>query len=97
MMIRTKTELIRWIFITLASMKGNGIKFVPYLVYELLDNSSVSSKVKERILIYTDQLETGKITPREYARLIFLEYPKPTRTGRILRYKVGEAVTLILK
>ncbi|CAJ31650.1 hypothetical protein AFV7_gp30 [Betalipothrixvirus pezzuloense] len=92
-----KTTFIRLCFWTLSQARMSGIKTTPKIMLYFLDEVKVSPRTKERLLLLIDELDTGKITPREFARRLFLEYPPPTRKGRVLSLKEFKRITSLGK
>jgi len=54
----------------------------------LLDQTRVVPKTKERLLILLDELDSGKITPREFVKRLFTEYPPPSKKVKVLNLKI---------
>jgi len=84
----TKTEFIRCVFILLANSRKYSIPEAIKISYMLLDQTKVSLKTKERLRSLLNELETGKITPREFARKLFMEYPAPSKKAKVLSLKI---------
>ncbi|AAL27748.1 hypothetical protein SIFV0037 [Sulfolobus islandicus filamentous virus] len=86
----TKTQFVRCVFLLLANSKKYTIPQAVRISYRLLDKTRVSLKTKERLLVLLDALESGKITPREFTKRLFLEYPKPSDKVKVLSLKIFE-------
>lgn len=86
----TKTQFIRCVFLLLANSKKYTISQAIMIAYRLLDRTRISERTKERLLMLLDALESGRITPREFAVQLSLEYPKPSEKVKILRVKICE-------
>ena len=84
----TKTQFIRCIYLLLANSRKYSISQAIRIAYLLLDRTKVSPKTKERLLVLLDELDSGKITPREFAGKLFREYPQPTKKIKILKLKI---------
>jgi hypothetical protein len=54
----------------------------------LLDRTKAVPRTKERLLILLDELDSGKITPREFVKKLFKEYPPPSRKVKVLKLKI---------
>jgi hypothetical protein len=54
----------------------------------LLDRTRVVPKTKERLMVLLDELDSGKITPREFAKKLFMEYPQPSKRVKVLKLKI---------
>jgi hypothetical protein len=66
----------------------NSIPQAIRIAYLLLDRTRVSPKTKERLIVLLDELDSGKITPREFARKLFMEYPQPSKKVKILKLRI---------
>ncbi|CAJ31526.1 conserved hypothetical protein [Betalipothrixvirus acidiani] len=97
MMTIKKTTFVRLCFWALSQARMSGIKVAPRIMLYFLDEVKASPRTKERLLLLIDELDTGKITPREFARRLFLEYPRPTRKGRVLSLKEFKRITSLGK
>jgi len=84
----TKTQFIRCVYLLLANSRKYSIPQAIRIAYMLLDQTRAVPRTKERLLILLDELDSGKITPREFARKLFMEYPRPTKKVKILRLKL---------
>jgi len=84
----TKTQFIRCVYLLLSNSRKYSIPQAIRISYLLLDRTKVSPKTKERLLVILDELDSGKITPREFARELFREYPRPTKKIKILKLKI---------
>jgi hypothetical protein len=84
----TKTQFIRCVYLLLANSRKYSIPQAIRIAYLLLDRTRVSTKTKERLLVLLDELDSGKITPREFARKLFMEYPQPSKNVKILKLKI---------
>jgi hypothetical protein len=71
----TKTQFIRCVYLLLSNSRKYSISQAIRISYLILDRTRVSPKTKERLLLLLDELDSGKITPREFARKLFREYP----------------------
>jgi hypothetical protein len=54
----------------------------------LLDRTKAVPRTKERLLLLLDELDSGKITPREFAKKLFKEYPPPSKKVKVLSLKI---------
>lgn len=86
----TKTQFIRYVFTLLANSKKYSTPQAVRISYSLLDKTKASPRTKEELMLLLDALDSGKITLRDFARKLFLEYPKPSEKVKILRLKVFE-------
>jgi hypothetical protein len=84
----TKTQFIRCVYLLLSNSRKYSISQAIRISYLILDRTRVSPKTKERLLVLLDELDSGKITPREFARKLFMEYPQPTKKIKILKLKI---------
>jgi len=84
----TKTQFIRCVYLLLSNSRKYSISQAIRISYLILDRTRVSHKTKERLLLLLDELDSGKITPREFARKLFMEYPQPTKKIKILKLKI---------
>ena len=84
----TKTQFIRCVYLLLANSRKYSIPEAIKIAYMLLDRTKVSSATKERLRLLLNDLETGKITPREFARKLFMEYPAPSKRAKVLSLKL---------
>jgi len=84
----TKTQFIRCVYLLLSNSRKYSISQAIRISYLILDRTRVSPKTKERLLVMLDELDSGKITPREFARKLFMEYPQPTKKIKILKLKI---------
>jgi len=84
----TKTQFIRCVYLLLSNSRKYSISQAIRILYLILDRTRVSPKTKERLLLLLDELDSGKITPREFARKLFMEYPQPTKKIKILKLKI---------
>lgn len=84
----TKTQFIRCVYLLLSNSRKYSISQAIRISYLILDRTRVSPKTKERLLLLLDELDSGKITPREFARKLFMEYPQPTKKIKILKLKI---------
>ncbi len=75
----TKTQFIRCVYLLLANSRKYSIPQAIRIAYLLLDRTRVSTKTKERLLVLLDELDSGRITPREFAGKLFSEYPQPSK------------------
>lgn len=89
----SKTTFIRLCFWILSQARRDAVKVMPEIMLIYLDEARMSPRTKEELLILIDRLYTGEITPKTFARLLFLQYPHPTRKGRILSLKEFKRVT----
>jgi len=87
-MISTKTEFVRCVYMLLANSKGYSIPRAVEIAYLLLDETRVAPRTKERLLLLLDALDSGRMTPREFVRELFKEYPTPSEKVKILRIKI---------
>ena len=87
-MVLTKTQFIRCVFLLLANSRKYSIPQAVRVAYILLDRTRVVPRTKERLLLLLDELDSGKITPREFAKRLFLEYPPPTKRVKVLKLKL---------
>ena len=86
----TKTQFIRCVYLLLANSRKYSISQAIRISYLLLDRTRAVPKTKERLLILLDELDSGKITPREFARKLFMEYPQPSKKVKVLSLKICE-------
>ena len=84
----TKTQFVRCVYLLLANSKKYSIPQAVRIAYLLLDRTKAVPRTKERILILLDELDSGKITPREFAKKLFLEYPPPSKKVKVLSLKI---------
>jgi hypothetical protein len=84
----TKTQFIRCVFLLLANSRKYSIPQAVRIAYILLDRTRAVPRTKERLLVLLDELDSGKITPREFAKKLFKEYPPPSRKVKILSLKI---------
>jgi hypothetical protein len=84
----TKTQFIRCVYLLLANSRKYSIPQAIRISYLLLDRTRVSVRTKERLLVLLDELDSGKITPREFAGKLFKEYPQPSEKVKILKLKI---------
>ena len=84
----TKTQFIRCVFLLLANSRKYSIPQAVRIAYILLDRTRVVPRTKERLLLLLDELDSGKITPREFAKRLFMEYPPPTKRVKVLSLKL---------
>ena len=84
----TKTQFVRCVYLLLANSKKYSIPQAIRIAYLLLDRTKAVPRTKERILILLDELDSGKITPREFAKKLFLEYPPPSKKIKVLSLKI---------
>jgi len=84
----TKTQFIRCVYLLLANSRKYSIPQAIRISYILLDRTRVSARTKERLLVLLDELDSGKITPREFAGKLFKEYPQPSEKVKILKLKI---------
>jgi len=84
----TKTQFIRCVYLLLSNSRKYSIPQAIRIAYLLLDRTRVSPKTKERLIVLLDELDSGKITPREFARKLFMEYPQPSKKVKILKLKI---------
>ena len=87
-MTLTKTQFIRCVFLLLANSRKYSIPQAVRIAYMLLDRTRVVPRTKERLLVLLDELDSGKITPREFTKKLFLEYPPPTKRVKVLSLKL---------
>ena len=87
-MALTKTQFIRCVFLLLANSRKYSIPQAVRIAYILLDRTRVAPRTKERLLVLLDELDSGKITPREFAKRLFMEYPPPSKKVKILSLKI---------
>jgi len=92
-MMISKTTFIRICLWLLSQVKFEAIYETPEIILYFLDDTRMSPKSKERILILLDMLMTRKITPRKFAKALFMEYPVPTRSARILSLREFKRIT----
>lgn len=92
-MVISKTTFIRICLWLLSQVKFEAVYETPEIMLYFLDDTRMSSKSKERILILLDRLMTRKITPRRFAKELFMEYPVPTRTARVLSLREFKRIT----
>jgi len=86
----TKTEFIRCVYLLLANSRKYSIPEAIRIAYTLLDQTKVSPKTRERLRLLLSELETGKVTPREFAKKLFMEYPPPSKKVKVLSFKICE-------
>jgi len=86
----TKTQFIRCVYLLLANSRKYSIPQAIRIAYLLLDRTRVAPKTKERLLVLLDEFDSGKITPREFARNLFMEYPQPSKNVKVLSLKMCE-------
>jgi len=84
----TKTQFIRCVYLLLANSRKYSIPEAIKISYMLLEKTKVTPKTKERLLSLLNDLETGKITPREFAKRLFMEYPAPSKRAKVLSVKL---------
>jgi len=72
----------------LANSRKYSIPQAVRIAYILLDRTRVVPRTKERLLLLLDELDSGKITPREFAKRLFMEYPPPTKRVKVLSLKL---------
>jgi len=84
----TKTRFIRCVFLLLANSRKYSIPQAVRIAYMLLDRTRVVPKTKERLMVLLDELDSGKITPREFAKKLFMEYPQPSKRVKVLKLKI---------
>jgi hypothetical protein len=89
-MVLTKTEFVRCVYMLLANSKEYSIPRAVEIAYSLLDETRVAPRTKERLLLLLDALDSGRMTPREFVRELFKEYPTPSEKVKILRIKICE-------
>jgi hypothetical protein len=89
-MVLTKTEFVRCVYLLLANSRKYSIPQAIRISYMLLDETRVVPGTKERLLLLLDALDSGKITPREFAKKLFMEYPPPSEKVKILSLKICE-------
>jgi len=84
----TKTQFIRCVFLLLANSRKYSIPQAVRIAYMLLDRTRVVPRTKERLMVLLDELDSGKITPREFAKKLFMEYPQPSKRVKVLKLKI---------
>jgi hypothetical protein len=84
----TKTQFIRCVFLLLANSRKYSIPQAIRIAYMLLDRTRVVPGTKERLMVLLDELDSGKITPREFAKRLFMEYPQPSKRVKVLKLKI---------
>jgi len=84
----TKTQFIRCVYLLLANSRKYSITQAIRIAYLLLDRTRVSPKTKERLLVLLDELDSGRVTPREFAKKFFMEYPQPSKKVKVLKLKI---------
>jgi len=84
----TKIQFIRCVYLLLANSRKYSIPQAIRIAYLLLDRTRVVPKTKERLLILLDELDSGKITHREFAMKLFMEYPHPSKKVKVLKLKI---------
>jgi len=84
----TKTEFIRCVYLLLANSRKYSIPEAIRIANMLLDQTKVSPATKERLRLLLNEFETGKITPREFAKKLFMEYPPPSKRAKVLSLKI---------
>jgi hypothetical protein len=84
----TKTQFIRCVFLLLANSRKYSTPQAVRIAYMLLDRTRVVPKTKERLMVLLDELDSGKITPREFAKKLFMEYPQPSKRVKVLKLKI---------
>ena len=89
-MVLTKTEFVRCVYLLLANSRKYSIPQAIRISYMLLDKTKVVPGTKERLLLLLDALDSEKITPREFAKKLFMEYPPPGEKVKILSLKICE-------
>jgi len=87
-MVLTKTQFVRCVYLLLANSRKYSIPQAIRLSLMLLDRTKAVPRTKERLLILLDELDSGKVTPREFAKKLFREYPPPSRKVKILSLKI---------
>ena len=89
-MVLTKTEFVRCVYLLLANSRKYSIPQAIRISYMLLDRTKAVPRTKERLLLLLDELDSGKITPREFVKKLFMEYPPPSEKVKILSLKICE-------
>jgi len=84
----TKTQFIRCVFLLLANSRKYSIPQAVRIAYMLLDRTRVVPKTKERLMVLLDELDSGKITPREFVKKLFMEYPQPSKRVKVLKLNI---------
>ena len=87
-MVLTKTQFVRCVYLLLANSRKYSIPQAIRLSLMLLDRTKAVPRTKERLLILLDELDSGKITPREFVKRLFREYPPPSRKVKVLSLKI---------
>lgn len=84
----TKTQFVRCVYLLLANSRKYSIPQAIRLSLMLLDRTKAVPRTKERLLLLLDELDSGKITPREFAKKLFKEYPPPSKKVKVLSLKI---------
>ena len=87
-MVLTKTQFVRCVYLLLANSRKYSIPQAIRIAYMLLDRTRAVPRTKERLLLLLDELDSGKVTPREFAKKLFREYPPPSRKVKVLSLKI---------
>jgi hypothetical protein len=87
-MVLTKTQFVRCVYLLLANSRKYSIPQAIRIAYMLLDRTKAVPRTKERLLLLLDELDSGKVTPREFAKKLFREYPPPSRKVKVLSLKI---------
>lgn len=87
-MALTKTQFVRCVYLLLANSRKYSIPQAITIAYMLLDQTKAVPSTKERLLLLLDELDSGKVTPREFAKKLFSEYPPPSKKVKVLNLKM---------
>jgi len=87
-MTLTKTQFVRCVYLLLSNSRKYSIPQAIRIAFMLLDRTRAVPRTKERLLILLDEFDSGKITPREFAKKLFREYPPPSKKVKILSLKI---------
>jgi len=87
-MALTKTQFVRCVYLLLANSRKYSIPQAITIAYMLLDQTKAVPSTKERLLLLLDELDSGKVTPREFAKKLFNEYPPPSKKVKVLNLKM---------
>jgi hypothetical protein len=87
-MALTKTQFVRCVYLLLANSRKYSIPQAITIAYMLLDQTKAVPSTKERLLLLLNELDSGKVTPREFAKKLFSEYPPPSKKVKVLNLKM---------